>query len=50
MNNDQNIIGTISLDNYTELRFIVSYFKKNYFTIVRQFLKTPRILAILEKE
>lgn len=49
MNNDQNIIGTISLDNYTELRFIVSYFKKNYFTIVRQFLKTPRYTGYTRK-
>jgi len=49
MNNDQNLIGTISLDNYTELRFIVSYFKKNYFTIVRQFLKTPRYTGYTRK-
>jgi len=49
MNNDQNIIGTISLDNYTELRFIVSCFRKNYFASVRQFLKTPRYTGYTRK-
>jgi len=49
MNNDQNIIGTISLDNYTELHFIVSYFRKNYFANVRQFLKTPRYTGYSKK-
>jgi len=49
MNNNQNIIGTISLDKYTELRFIVSYFKKNYFTSIRQFLKTPRYTGYTRK-
>ena len=49
MNNDQNIIGTISLDNYTELRFIVSCFRKNYFVSVRQFLKTPRYTGYTRK-
>ena len=49
MNNDQNIIGTISLDNYTELHFIVSCFRKNYFANVRQFLKTPRYTGYSKK-
>jgi len=49
MNNNQNIIGTISLDKYTEFHFIVSYFKKNYFTSIRQFLKTPRYTGYTRK-
>jgi len=49
MNNDQNIIGVISLDKYTELRFIVSYFRKNYFASVRQFLKTSHYTGYTRK-
>ena len=42
MNNDQKIIGLISLDDYEALHFMVSYFRGSYFVHVRKFLKATR--------
>lgn len=49
MIDDNNIIGVITINEYSEIRFVISEFRGEYLINIRQFYKTPKYTGYTKK-